>query len=166
MKRFNSNAAKVFFSADGSYLLIEADANPAITLNGEYWDRPLRISSVWAVDSWQEISRIPHVDNMLPLAFDLNNELLIFIQDKLVLGLKWHPDDLIENACLSVTRNLTSAEWNQYVGANLPYQPVCPNMPLEGQATPFPITTPTIIPADTPIPITTPIAIPTLTESP
>lgn len=151
IKRFVSNATKVFFSADGSYLLIGADANPAITLNGEYWDRPLRITSVWMVDSWQEISRILHADNMLPLAFDPNNGLLIFSQDRLVLGLKWHPGDLIDNACLSVTRNLTPAEWDRYIGASLPYQAVCPNLPLEGQATPFPVITPTNVPISTPI---------------
>lgn len=151
IKRFVSNAAKVFFSADGRYLLIGADANPALTQNGEYWGSQLRISSVWMVDSWQEISRIPHADNMLPLAFDLNNGLLIFSQDRLILGLKWHPDDLIENACLSVTRNLTLAEWNRYIGASLPYQAVCPNLPIEGQATPFPVITPTNVPISTPI---------------
>lgn len=146
IKRFVSNAATVFFSADGDYMLIGADANPAVTLGGEYWGRNPYISSVWAVNTWQEISRIPHEVNMFPLAFDPDNELLIFSRDGQILGWKWQPDDLVENACLSVTRNLTYNEWYQYIGTNLPYQPICSNLPLEGQATPISITTPTVVP--------------------
>ena len=37
----------------------------------------------------------------------------------------YRSDDLIENACLSATRNLTLAEWQQYVGINIPYQVTC-----------------------------------------
>jgi hypothetical protein len=30
-----------------------------------------------------------------------------------------------------MTRNLTRAEWQQYIGDALPYQAVCPNLPIE-----------------------------------
>jgi len=43
----------------------------------------------------------------------------------------WRPDDLIAEACSCATRNLTRAEWNQYIGDALPYQAVCPNLPIE-----------------------------------
>jgi WD40 repeat protein len=43
----------------------------------------------------------------------------------------WHPEDLIADACSCVTRNLTRAEWQQYIGDVLPYQAVCPNLPIE-----------------------------------
>jgi WD40 repeat protein len=33
--------------------------------------------------------------------------------------------DLIEHACARVTRNLTAAEWDQYVGAEVPYRATC-----------------------------------------
>jgi len=40
-----------------------------------------------------------------------------------------HPDDLIREACQKVTRNLTVAEWRQYVGKETPYQRSCDNLP-------------------------------------
>jgi hypothetical protein len=51
----------------------------------------------------------------------------------------WRSDDLIADACSRVTRNLTRAEWDQYIGDALPYQAVCPNLPIESDA----IVTPT-----------------------
>jgi hypothetical protein len=41
------------------------------------------------------------------------------------------PQWLSEAACNSVGRNLTRAEWNQYVGDLLPYRAMCPNLPSE-----------------------------------
>jgi WD40 repeat protein len=34
-------------------------------------------------------------------------------------------------ACSIVGRNLTRAEWTQYIGNVLPYQAVCPDLPIE-----------------------------------
>jgi hypothetical protein len=48
------------------------------------------------------------------------------------------PEDLIAEACSRVTRNLTRTEWNQYIGDALPYQAVCPNLPIEAESTPVP----------------------------
>jgi hypothetical protein len=50
----------------------------------------------------------------------------------------YRPKDLITEACSRVTRNLTRAEWQQYIGDALPYQEVCPNFPLEAESTPSP----------------------------
>lgn len=41
------------------------------------------------------------------------------------------PDEMILKSCSRVTRNLTSSEWNQYIGEALPYQAVCSNLPFE-----------------------------------
>ncbi len=43
----------------------------------------------------------------------------------------WQPGDLIEQACTRLTRNLTRAEWQQYLG-DREYQPTCPNVPAGG----------------------------------
>lgn len=43
----------------------------------------------------------------------------------------WQPEDLISNACAVMPRNLSRAEWNQYIGDSLPYQAVCENLPIE-----------------------------------
>ncbi len=36
------------------------------------------------------------------------------------------PQDLVEDACSRVTRNLTEAEWTHYVGPEVPYHETCP----------------------------------------
>jgi tetratricopeptide (TPR) repeat protein len=48
--------------------------------------------------------------------------------DGTALVLIYRPDDLIAEACSRVTRNLTLAEWKQYIGDALPYQAVCSNL--------------------------------------
>ncbi len=40
------------------------------------------------------------------------------------------PQDLIREACSKVTRNLTLAEWRQYVGKEVPYARSCDNLPF------------------------------------
>ena len=47
-------------------------------------------------------------------------------------------EELIETACKTAGRNLTRAEWDQYIGDALPYQAVCPNWPIEAESTPMP----------------------------
>jgi hypothetical protein len=39
------------------------------------------------------------------------------------------PEDLIAEACSRLTRNLTHAEWRQYIGEE-EYRPTCPNLPV------------------------------------
>jgi WD40 repeat protein len=64
----------------------------------------------------------------------------------------YRPNDLISNTCLHVTRNLTRAEWQQYIGDALPYQAVCPNFPVEPEPTLSPTPTPTPTPSPSPNP--------------
>ncbi|HLO28593.1 MAG TPA: WD40 repeat domain-containing protein [Anaerolineales bacterium] len=40
-----------------------------------------------------------------------------------------------QRACRLANRNLTRAEWNQYIGNALPYQPICPEFPFEQEGT-------------------------------
>jgi hypothetical protein len=47
----------------------------------------------------------------------------------------YRQDDLIADACARVTRNLSRAEWEQYIQDALPYQAICPNLPIEPDAT-------------------------------
>jgi VTC domain-containing protein/WD40 domain-containing protein len=40
------------------------------------------------------------------------------------------PSELAAEACRVVSRDLTRAEWARFVGRDLPYQPVCPKLPV------------------------------------
>ena len=50
----------------------------------------------------------------------------------------WQADNLIFNACAYLPRNLTRAEWEHYISSALPYQAVCPNLPIEPEITATP----------------------------
>ena len=54
-------------------------------------------------------------------------------KDRMVRVWEYIPKNLIANACLHVPRNLTRAEWNTILGDGLPYQAVCPDLPIEGK---------------------------------
>jgi hypothetical protein len=40
----------------------------------------------------------------------------------------WQPEDLVHDLCARMTRNLTLAEWGQYLGQEQ-YNRTCPNLP-------------------------------------
>jgi WD40 repeat protein len=42
----------------------------------------------------------------------------------------FHPEELILQACSTVTRNLTVDEWTQYAGPEVPYERTCENLPF------------------------------------
>jgi WD40 repeat protein len=50
----------------------------------------------------------------------------------------WQPGDLIANACAHLPRNLTRAEWEHYIQDAMPYRAVCPNLPVEPEASAIP----------------------------
>ena len=54
----------------------------------------------------------------------------------------WQPEDVITNACAYLPRNLTRAEWEQFIGDAMPYQAVCENLPIEHEPTETPTATP------------------------
>ncbi len=41
---------------------------------------------------------------------------------------RWRSDDLLKEACLLLTLNLTREEWRQYLGDE-PYRKTCPDLP-------------------------------------
>ncbi|HLO28690.1 MAG TPA: TIR domain-containing protein [Anaerolineales bacterium] len=43
----------------------------------------------------------------------------------------WQPADIIKSACMFMPRNLTRVEWAQFIGEAIPYQAVCPDLPIE-----------------------------------
>jgi WD40 repeat protein len=107
----------VIFSPDGHYVISGSDD---------------KTSRVWEAASGREIARMTHDDSVWAGTFSLfRREALSGSRDKIIRVWLWHPEDLIADACARLPRNLTRAEWNQYVGDTLPYQAVCPNLALE-----------------------------------
>ncbi len=132
--------SSVSFSPDGKY----------IVSGGEKTVR------IWEFPTGQEIARMTH-HNVRSVAFISDGR---YVSSGSYMGdvrvWKWLSEDLIADACSRVTRNLTRIEWQQYIGATLPYHAVCPEMPIEPGPGPILITSPTLIPTETFTPTTMP----------
>lgn len=102
------------FSSDGQYLAFR-DGDDAVT--------------VWNLQTQQEVARIGRLEFAATLSFNSAGDLLLVqsIPGDVYL-LRWHPDDLIAEACTRLSRNLTLSEWHIYL-PNQPYRPTCPNLP-------------------------------------
>ncbi len=110
----------VAFSPNGQYIVSGGADNAA---------------RMWEVATGQEITRVTHGGWVNSVAFSPDGQFVVSAgEDKLVRVWKWNHDWFAE-VCPLMTRNLNPVEWRQYIGAVLPYQAVCPNLPLEPQVT-------------------------------
>jgi WD40 repeat protein len=102
---------EVHFSQDSNYL-IAAVGNKA---------------QVWNVATRQEVARREHeVGYLWDARFSPDGKYLATAGTDTTAGLwHWQPEDLIQDACARLPRNLTRAEWRQYVGSDVPYQAAC-----------------------------------------
>ena len=119
----DGHVSSVAFSPDGKYVV-----------SGSY-DGTVR---VWEATTGKEIARMTHDSQVLSVAFSPNGKYMVSGTYNAVRVWIYRPEDLIAEACSRVTRNITRAEWKQYIGDALPYQAVCPNLPIEAESTPVP----------------------------
>jgi WD40 repeat protein len=118
----------VAFSPDGKYVISGSEDLTA---------------RVWDAITGKEISRIANI-HVRSVAFSPDGKYALvgdFIE--IIHIWKWSPEDLITDACSRVARNLTRAEWQKYISSALPYQAVCPNLPIEPVPTQVTVTIPT-----------------------
>ena len=81
---------------------------------------------VWEAITGKEIARVTHDDSVYSVAFSPDGKYVVSGgRDASARVWLYRPEDLIADACSRVTRNLTRAEWQQYIGDILPYQAVC-----------------------------------------
>jgi WD40 repeat protein len=102
------------------------------TPDGNYWAVGYADTiHIWDIRSKKELSQLLH-DDLVDFTFSPDGKYIISADfDRTIRVWVWQPNDLLVSACSRITRNLTRAEWNQYIGDALPYQAVCPNLPIE-----------------------------------
>lgn len=94
---------------------------------------------VWEANTGKEIARMVHGDDVASVIFSPDGRYILSSSiDHTIWLWIYRPEDLIANACSRVVRNLTSNEWQQYIGDALPYQAICPNLPIEPESTSVP----------------------------
>ncbi len=100
------------FSPDGGYVISESTDG---------------LSRMWDAATGEEVADITGY----VLAFSPSTPYAaIFRVDRTVAAQIYRPEDMAQEACQRLIRNLTHAEWQEYIGDALPYQAVCENLPV------------------------------------
>lgn len=123
----DASVVSIAFSPDSEYMISGSE------------DGTVRI---WEISTGKEISRVKDIP-VRTVTFSPDGEYALagdYYEN--VHQWKWRPGDVIEEACLRVTRNLTRAEWDKYIGSVLPYQAICSNLPIEAVPIPETVTIP------------------------
>jgi WD40 repeat protein len=118
----NGLVMSVAFDPKDKFLASGSDDNTIVLWDLRDLSHPLGLSEPLA----------GHTDNVLSIAFSPDGKTLASgSSDNTVI--LWNIDlhSWIEEACLRAGRNLTRAEWNQYIGDNLPYKATCLSWSIE-----------------------------------
>jgi WD40 repeat protein len=111
------DSSSAVFSFDGEYVIAKSVKENVVR--------------VWSVSNKEEI--VYRLFEGYPgfVSFVANGKYAVSSNDSSIHIWRYRPEELIADACSRATRNLTRVEWTQYIGDILPYQAVCPNLPIE-----------------------------------
>ncbi len=112
----DDSVSAIAFSPDGKYLATASDDHT---------------TGVWEIASGRQCAYLPHEDSVNGVVFSPDGKYLATASmDGIARLWPWRSEDLIIEAQVRLTRNLTQAEWQQYLGEE-PYRKTCPNLPEE-----------------------------------
>jgi WD40 repeat protein len=131
---YNGPVYSVAFSPDGKYVMSN--------ICEEFDDIGFCVKEsthVLEVITGLEVIQIVYDGWVRQVSFSPDGKYLVSVNsDGGIRSWLYRPEDLIEHACSHMPRNLTRAEWKQYIGIALPYQAICLNLPIEPEPTATP----------------------------
>lgn len=78
----------------------------------------------------KEVTRIEHQDEVWAMAFSADGQWVASASPNGTVRMSlWRPQDLVQEACIRLLRNLTHEEWAQYL-PDEPYRATCPDLPM------------------------------------
>jgi WD40 repeat protein/serine/threonine protein kinase len=83
---------------------------------------------IWDPRTGSEYLRLEFDDTIRTLAFIREGQFLAVAHGNVVTLEPWRAEDLVHDLCARITRNLTLAEWTQYIGRE-EYHRTCPDLP-------------------------------------
>jgi len=88
-----------------------------------------RTARVWEVPSGREVARMTHADEVNGVVFSASGRYLLTASSDHTARLwpLW-PQDLVDESCTRLTRNLTPEEWRYFLGEET-YHKTCPDLP-------------------------------------
>jgi WD40 repeat protein len=82
---------------------------------------------VWRVDTGEEIARMHHDREVTAVSFSPDGRTILSSSlDGTAKIWLWKSNDLIEIACERIVRNMTTNEWQQYIGSSTDFRESCP----------------------------------------
>ena len=117
---FEDEVTTVAFSSDGRWVVSGTNGG---------------VLSVWETTTKRELMWVTSEDSITTAGFIQNDRYIISTSNRTTKVRFWRPEDLIDLACTHLTRNLTRAEWTQYL-ADEPYRATCPNLPIPEETQP------------------------------
>jgi len=85
---------------------------------------------VWNLSTGELMTQLAAAGRIVDFKFTPDGRRLLTGNDEGIAALwLWKTEDLQEETCKRLTRNLSLSEWRQYLGT-IPYQRACPNLPV------------------------------------
>lgn len=84
-------------------------------------------TAIWRTSGLQEVARLTHNEDIRAVVFSPDGKYVatVGMNGNTTFWL-WQPDDLVNEACKRLSRNLTAEEWQEFLGDE-PYRLTCPS---------------------------------------